>query len=74
MALELIPPADPAVADAVRRALVTVGSETAVRERGGRWWRAGIVDGVDARAVVPASPARYSALASPRSTRGAMRA
>ena len=74
MAIELVPPANPAVADAVRRALVTVGPEGAAREREDRWWRAGIVDGVEARVVVPASPARYSALASPRSTRGAMRA
>jgi hypothetical protein len=74
MALELVPPADPAVAEAARRALAETGSESEAHECEGRWWRAGIADVVEARAVVPALPAGYSALASPRSTRGATRA
>jgi len=70
MALELLPTPAPAVGEAARRAIAAVGSAAASRKNGRRWWRAGIADAVAARAVAPASPRRYSALASPRSTRG----
>ncbi len=74
MALALAPPVDPAVAEAARRAFAAVGPGNPPREDGGLWWRAGIADAVEARAVAPAPTAGYSALASPRSTRGATRA
>jgi hypothetical protein len=74
MALALAPPVDPEVAEAARRALAAVGPGKAPRKDGGLWWRAGIADAVEARAVAPAPTARYSAPASPRSTRGATRA
>jgi hypothetical protein len=74
MALTLAPPVEPAVAEAARRALAAVGRGKAPHGDGGLWWQAGIVDAVEARAVAPAPTAGYSALASPRSTRGATRA
>ena len=74
MALVLAPPVEPAVAEAARRALAAVGPGQAPRGDGGPWWQAGIADAVGARAVAPAPTAGYSALASPRSTRGATRA
>ena len=74
MALTLAPPVEPAVVEAARRALAAVVTGKAPHGNGGLWWQAGIVDAVEARAVAPAPTAGYSALASPRSTRGATRA
>jgi hypothetical protein len=74
MALELVPSPDPAVAEAVRRAIAGVAAANGRPEEGSRWWRAGLSDAVEGRAVAPVRPAGYSAFASPRSTRGATRA
>jgi hypothetical protein len=74
MALELVPSPDPAAAEAARRAIAGVGAANGRPPDGFRWWRAGLSDAVEARAVAPAPPAGYSAVAAPRSTRGATRA
>jgi hypothetical protein len=74
MALALAPPVEPTLAEAARRALAAVGPGKAPRGDGGLWWQAGVADAVEARAIAPAPTAGYSALASPRSTRGATRA
>jgi hypothetical protein len=74
MALALAPPVDPVVAEAARRAFAVVGPGKPPREDGGLWWRAGLADALEARAVAPAPTVGYSALASPLSTRGATRA
>ena len=75
MELRLVPSADPAVAEAARSAAAHLGfvSAAATAARG-RWWGAGIEDGLAARLVAPARGERYEVALSPRSTRGATRA
>jgi hypothetical protein len=74
MELRLVPSPDPAVAEAARRAVAVLASADPPAVGRGRWWRAGVDDGLAARAVEPARGGRYEVAPSPRSTRGATRA
>jgi len=71
--LELIPAAEPAVAEATRSALAAAGLDRADDDRGS-WWRAGVDETLDARSATPARGPSYVAAPSPRRTRGATRA
>jgi hypothetical protein len=72
--LELVPVADPAAVEAMRRAVAAAGIGRAGEER--LWWRAGIEEALASRAVTPpgGSATGYVAARSPRRTRGATRA
>jgi hypothetical protein len=74
MDVRLVPSPDPAVAEAARRAVAVLESARAPAVGRGRWWIAGVEEGLAARAVLPGRAERYDVAPSPRSTRGATRA
>ena len=71
MGVELVPEADAAEQEAVRRAIdltAEAASKTAP------WWRAGLVDALERAPSDVPRPSAYEAVRSPRSTLGATRA
>jgi len=71
MGVELVPEAEAAEQEAVRRA-IDLTAEAASRTA--PWWRAGLVDALERAASDVPRPSVYEAARSPRSTLGATRA